>query len=161
HSEVHHPDFAGIAEVAALFGKGSEGGWPGLLLPNGLALAGWREPDSQMLPIPGRECFGIMGSEKESTDAGHFLLFRFIFWSRSRRLRGILCRHGESIPRQNEAGSESTGQYSKQLASLKAHSSTSRDFGASESTTGESCACHPEAAESFAVRATAFPSFHC
>ncbi len=46
--------------MAALFGKGTERSWSGLLLPNGSALARWCERDPQVLLVPVPQRFGIM-----------------------------------------------------------------------------------------------------
>src|SRR5215469_11333047 len=103
HSKVHHPDLVRIPEIATLFGKGSEGGRSGLLLPNGSALARWCERDPQVLLVPVPQRNGIMSSEEQPSDSGYFFHFcssRFIFCSclrrrsRSRWLCRVLCCHG-------------------------------------------------------------------
>ena len=61
------------------------------------------------VPVPQR--FGIMSSEEQPSDSGYFFHFRssrFMFSSCLRRrsrtpwICGVLCRHGEFIPGQNE-----------------------------------------------------------
>src|SRR5215467_14530126 len=81
HSEVHHPDFAGIPEITALLRKRSKSGLPGLLMPNRSTLSRWGESDPQVLLVPLPQCFGIMSPEKESADSGYSFLFRprFLF----------------------------------------------------------------------------------
>src|ERR1700686_2738156 len=103
HAKVQHPALVRIPEIFGRLWKGSEGGWSGLLLPNGSALARWCERDPQVLLVPVPQCFGIMSSEEQPSDSGylfHFRLSRFIFnicfrmRSRTRSLCGVLCRHG-------------------------------------------------------------------
>src|SRR5215469_2309589 len=120
HSEVHHPDLGRIPEIAALFGKRSEGGLSSLLLPNGLTPARWCEPDPQMLPVPVRQRFGIMSSKEQTSDSGYSFPFRssgclFSSGLGRRRLCGILCRHSEFVPWQNKTGPESIGNDLKYL----------------------------------------------
>src|ERR1700733_9302600 len=88
HSKVHHPGLVRIPEIFSSLGKRTEGGWSGLLLPNGLALARWGERDSQMLQIPVSQRFRIMSSEEHPSDSRHFFHFRsswFMFSSCLRR----------------------------------------------------------------------------
>src|SRR5215469_7121768 len=112
HSKVHHPGLVRIPEIFGRLGKGTEGGRSGLLLPNGSALARWCERDPQVLLVPVSQRFGIMSSEEQPSDSGysfHFRSSRFIssicprMWNRTRWLCGVLWRHGEFIPGQNEA----------------------------------------------------------
>jgi len=72
HSKVHHPDLVRISEIATLFGKGTEDGRSGLLLPNGCALTRWCERDPQVLLVPGPQRFGIMSAEEQPSDSGYF-----------------------------------------------------------------------------------------
>src|SRR5215472_12207223 len=60
HSNVHHPDLLRVPEILGRFGKGTEDGRSGLLLPNGCALARWFERDPQVLQVPVPQRFGIM-----------------------------------------------------------------------------------------------------
>src|SRR5215831_12670171 len=76
HSKVHHPDLVRIPEIFGRLGKGTEGGRSGLLLPNGCALARWCEGDPQVLLVPVPQRFGILSSEEQSSDSGHFFHFR-------------------------------------------------------------------------------------
>src|SRR6516165_12286188 len=131
HSKVHHPDLLRVPEILGRFGKGTEDGRSGLLLPNGSALARWFERDPQVLQVPVPQRFGIMSTEEQPSDSGYFFHFRssrFMFSSclrrrsRTRWLCGVLSRHGEFIPGQNEAGPESIRQDLKYLAPFKAHS---------------------------------------
>src|SRR5437879_4663658 len=72
HSKVHHPDLCRIPEIATLFGKGTERGRSGLLLPNGSALARWCERDPQVLLVPVPQRFGIMSSKEQPSDSSYF-----------------------------------------------------------------------------------------
>src|SRR5437870_7766036 len=116
HSKVHHPDLGRIPEIASLFGKRTERGRSGLLLLNGSALARWCERDPQVLLVPVPQRFGIMSSKEQPSDSSYFFHFRFSRFmfsgclrrrNRTRWLCGVLCRHGEFIPAQNEARPES------------------------------------------------------
>src|SRR5690348_3579599 len=134
-TKIHHPSLIGIAEVFGGFGKRSENGRSGLLLPNGGALARRGERNAQVLLVPVAQRFGIMSAEEQTSNAGYFLhlrssglLFgRFLFGgrlrgrSRSRGLRGILPRHEEFTAGQNEAGPKNIGQDAQQLAPWEAH----------------------------------------
>src|SRR5437762_11257854 len=113
HSKVHHPELLRVPEILGRFGKGTERGRSGLLLPNGSALARWCERDPEVLLVPVPQRFGIMSSEEQSSDSGYFFHFRssrFMFSSclrrrsSTRRLCGLLCRHGYFILGQNDAG---------------------------------------------------------
>src|SRR5215813_860463 len=118
HSEVHHPDLAGIPKIAALLGKGSKGGLSSLLMPNPSALARRRETDTQVLLVPVSQRFGIMRPEEKSTDSGDYFpcrsrpIFSRCLCSLSRTCWqcGRLCRHREFTLGQNKAGAESVGQ---------------------------------------------------
>src|SRR5215472_6849788 len=76
HSKVHHPDFLRVPEILGRFGKGTEDGWSGLLLPNGSALARLFERDPQVLQVPVRQRFGITSSEEQPSNSGYFFHFR-------------------------------------------------------------------------------------
>src|SRR5215472_9046893 len=89
HSKVHHPDLLRIPEILSRFGKGSEDGLSGLLLPNGFAPARWCEPDPQVFAVPVRQRIFNSCLRRRS---------------RIRWLFGVLCRHGEFVLGQNEAG---------------------------------------------------------
>src|SRR5215470_11571229 len=69
HSKVHHPGLLRVPEILGGFGKRSERGRSGLLLPNGSARAPWCERDPQVLLIPVCQRFGIMGSEEQPSDS--------------------------------------------------------------------------------------------
>src|SRR5689334_317266 len=117
HAEIHHPDFAGIAEIFGGFGKRSEDGRAGFLLPDGLALAGGLDGDSQMLFVPAAQDFGIVRAKEQSTNADHFFHFRSCGDSvrcrrtgsgrRSLGLCARLCCQGELTPIEDEARAES------------------------------------------------------
>src|SRR5262252_7383563 len=88
HSIVHHPDLLRVPEIFGRFGKGTEDGRSGLLLPNESALARWFERDPQVLQVPVPQRFGIMSSEEQPSNSGysfHFRSSRFMFSSCLRR----------------------------------------------------------------------------
>src|SRR6516165_6948073 len=100
HSKVHHPDLLRIPEIPGRFGKGTEDGGSGLLLPNGSAFALWCERDPQVLQVPVPQRDGIMSSEEQPSNSCYFVHFGssllFSSWlgrrSRTRWLCGDLCR---------------------------------------------------------------------
>src|SRR5271154_2787968 len=75
-SEVQHPNFGGISEVAARFLERSERGGSGLLLPGRFLAARWYGRDSQVLLVPKRQRFRILGSKEKSADSRYFFHFR-------------------------------------------------------------------------------------
>jgi hypothetical protein len=73
-SKVQHPDLVGSLEKVARLRLRIENGGSGLLLPNGILVARWRQRDPQMLPSSFREergpsydtcADGVLGSVKD------------------------------------------------------------------------------------------------
>src|SRR4029077_7612747 len=116
HSKVQHPDFAGIPEIFTRLREGSESGRSCLLCPWGFPVAGWFLQNSQVLLIPKRQGFRILGSKEESADSSHLFHFRSSSYpitnsgSRGGRVDLLLCgwlhSDAELVPSQDEARPE-------------------------------------------------------
>lgn len=70
-AKVDHPGFAAVAKARGVCWKRSEGGGPGLLLPDWVAIVGGHHVHAEVVAIlPGRT-LGVRRAKEHATDAVH------------------------------------------------------------------------------------------